>query len=142
LPERTCAHAVCTYYTVGVYRLLLFRNLACISRASVAPCLRLHPWASAYRGKWGQLTPCRNGRKIKKRKHAKESSFLCLCYILSAIRTSRCRERRYADHIFIQIYFRMHHIVVKFSNFLRLRRQGGIDPLTNILRTLLVGSDH
>ena len=24
----------------------------------------------------------------------------------------RCRERRYADHIFIQIYFRMHHFVV------------------------------
>ena len=29
----------------------------------------------------------------------------------------RCRERRYADHIFIQIYFRMHHFVVKFSKF-------------------------
>ena len=28
-----------------------------------------------------------------------------------------CRERRYADHIFSQIYFRMHHFVVKFSNF-------------------------
>ena len=24
-------------------------------------------------------------------------------------------ERRYADHIFIQIYFRMHYFVVKFS---------------------------
>ena len=29
----------------------------------------------------------------------------------------RCRERRYADHIFIQIYFRMHHFVVKFPKF-------------------------
>jgi len=27
----------------------------------------------------------------------------------------RCRERRYADHIFIQIYFRMHYFVVNFS---------------------------
>ena len=27
----------------------------------------------------------------------------------------RCRERRYADHLFIQIYSRMHHFVVKFS---------------------------
>jgi len=27
------------------------------------------------------------------------------------------RERRYADHIFIQIYFRRHHFVVKFSKF-------------------------
>jgi len=26
-----------------------------------------------------------------------------------------CGERRYADHIFIQIYFRMHHFLVKFS---------------------------
>ena len=55
--------------------------------------------------------------KIKKRKHAKKSSFLCLCYILRAIRAGRCRERRYADHIFIEIYFRMHNFVVKFSKF-------------------------
>ena len=27
----------------------------------------------------------------------------------------RVRERRYADHTFIQIYVRMHHFVVKFS---------------------------
>jgi len=27
----------------------------------------------------------------------------------------RIIERRYADHIFIQIYFRMHHFVAKFS---------------------------
>jgi len=34
---------------------------------------------------------------------------------LRAIRAGRCRprERRYADHIFIQIYFRMHHFVAK-----------------------------
>jgi len=38
-------------------------------------------------------------------------------FILRAIRAERCRERRYADHIFIQIYFRMHHSVVKFSKF-------------------------
>ena len=38
-----------------------------------------------------------------------QKSFLCLCYILRAVRAGRCRERRYADHIFIQIYFRMHH---------------------------------
>jgi len=35
----------------------------------------------------------------------------------------RVRERRYADHIFIQIqaYFRMHHFVAKFSTFSSLR---------------------
>jgi len=73
-------------------------------------------WASTHRGKCGQLTPCKNGWKIKKRKHAK-NSFICLCYILRAIGAGRCRQRRYADHIFIQIHFRMPHFVVKFSKF-------------------------
>jgi len=49
-------------------------------------------------------------------------------YILRAIRAGRCREQRYADHIFIQICFRMHHFVVKFSKKNRLGRQGGTDP--------------
>jgi len=39
-----------------------------------------------------------------------------MIYILRAIRAGRCRERRYADRIFIQIYFRMHHFVLKFSS--------------------------
>jgi len=64
-----------------------------------------------------------------------ESSMFMLFF--RAIRTGRCRERRYADHIFIQTYFRMHHFVVKFHNFLRVRRQGGIDPLTKILRAFV-----
>ena len=38
-----------------------------------------------------------------KRENMQKSSFLCLSYILRAIRADRCRERRYADHIFIQI---------------------------------------
>jgi len=33
----------------------------------------LSAFASAHRGKWGQLTPLENGWKIKKRKHAKKS---------------------------------------------------------------------
>ena len=73
--------------------------------------------------------PRKNGWKIKKRKHAKKSSFLCLCYILRAIRAGRCRERRYADHTFIRIYFRMHHFVVKFSKKISPHAtRGGIDP--------------
>jgi len=47
----------------------------------------------------------------------KSENVQCLCYILRAIRAGRCRERRYADHIFIQMYFRMHHFLVKFSKF-------------------------
>ena len=55
-------------------------------------------------GQMGQLThPLENGWKIKKRKHAKKSSFLCLCYTFRAIRAGRCRERRYADHIYSDI---------------------------------------
>ena len=55
-----------------------------------------------------------------KSENVQKSSFLYLCYILRAIRAGRCSERRYADHIFIQIYFTMqwmHHFVVKFSKF-------------------------
>jgi len=40
---------------------------------------------------------------------------------------SRCRyrERRYAAHIFIQIYFRMYHFVVTFSKFSSLQAARG-----------------
>jgi len=64
----------------------------------------------------------------------------CVCCILRAIRAGRCRERRYADHIFIQIYFRMHRVLVKFSKFSspQAAREGGIDPLTKILRMPLL----
>ena len=79
--------------------------------------INVKPMGVRTRGKWGQLTPWKNGWKIKNQKHAKKSSFLCLRYILRAIRAGRCRERRYAGHIFIQIFFRMHHFVVKFSKF-------------------------
>jgi len=79
--------------------------------------------------KWGQLTPWKNGRKIKKRKRAKKTSFLCSCYILRAIKAGRCRERRYVDHIFIQIYFRMHHFVVKFFKiFFASGGKGALTP--------------
>ena len=66
-------------------------------------------------------------KKLKSENIQKRAVFY-VCYILRATRTGRCRERRYADHIVIQIYFRMHHFVVKFSKKFRLRRQGTIDP--------------
>ena len=84
--------------------------------------------------------PWKMDEKIKKRKHAKRSSFLCSCDILTAIMAGRCRERRYADHIFIQIYFRMHHFVVKFSKFSSPQATRGHWPLTKILRTFLLGT--
>jgi len=54
--------------------------------------------------------PMENGWKIKKQKRAKKSSFLCLCYILRAIRAGRCRERRYNYHLYIVILIRLHDI--------------------------------
>ena len=67
------------------------------------------PWASTHRGKWGQLTPLEKWmkNKLKSENMQKKSSFL----------NGRWGERHHADHIFIQIYFRMHHFVVKFSKF-------------------------
>jgi len=40
-------------------------------------------------------------KKLKSENMQKNSSFLRLCYILTAIKAGRCRERRYAGHIFI-----------------------------------------
>ena len=77
----------------------------------------------------GQLTPWKMDEKLKSEDVQKEQfSKLMLYFESRAIRAGRYRERRHADHIFIQIYFRMHHFVVYCQNFLRLRRQGGIDP--------------
>jgi len=55
--------------------------------------------------------------KLRSENKQKRAVVYVYGYILRAIRAGRCRERRYADHIFIQIYFRMHHFVVKFSKF-------------------------
>ena len=82
--------------------------------------------------------PRKMDEKLKSDNTQKKSSFLCLCYILRAIGAVRCRERRYTDHIFIQIYFRMHHFVVKFSKFSSPQAaRGHCPPLPKILRTFL-----
>ena len=39
--------------------------------------------------------------KLKSENMQKNSSFLCLCYILRTTRAGRCREWRYADRMFI-----------------------------------------
>jgi len=82
--------------------------------------------------------PGKIDEKLKSENMQKEHSFLrlSLCYILRAIRAGRCRERRYADHVFIQIYFRMHHFVDKFSKFcFASGGKGALTPLTKILRS-------
>jgi len=54
--------------------------------------------------------------KLKSENMQKRAVFYVYVIIVRAIRAGRCRERRFADHIFIQTYFRMHHFVVKFSS--------------------------
>jgi len=68
--------------------------------------------------------------KLKSENMQKRAVFYVEAYviILRAIWVGRCRERRYADHIFIEIYFRMHHFVVKFSKFSSPQAARGIDP--------------
>ena len=63
------------------------------------------------------------------------SSFLCFCYILRAIRAGRCRERRYADHIFIQ---NAHFDSQIFKFFFASGGKRALTPLTKILWTFLV----
>ena len=49
------------------------------------------------------------------------------------------RERRYADHIFIQIYFRMPPFRSQiFTIFFALGGNGALTPLTKIPRTFLI----
>ena len=84
--------------------------------------------------------PGKIDEKYRKRNHATKNSFLCLglCHILRTIRAGKCKKRRYADHIFILLYFRMHHFVIRFSKF--SSPQAALIPLTKILRTFLLDS--
>jgi len=56
--------------------------------------------------------------KLKSENMQTRAVFYLYVIIMRAIGAGRCREPRYADHIFIQINFRMHRFaVVKFSKF-------------------------
>ena len=76
--------------------------------------------------------PGKVDEKLKSENMQKKSTFLngrvvgsIIELIIVYVRAGRCRERRYADHIFIQIYFSMHHFVVKFSKFSSLQAARG-----------------
>jgi len=82
--------------------LLWRRHCRRLFHAAVAACI--HSWASAHRGKRGQLTPWKMDNKLKSENMQKEQFSMFLVYFESNIRAGRCRERRYADHIFIFRY--------------------------------------
>jgi len=73
-----------------------------------------------------------------KSENMQKSSFLCFCYILRAIRAGRCRERRYADHIFIQIILQNAPFRSQiFKIFVASGGKGALTSLTKIMRTFL-----
>jgi len=78
--------------------------------------------------------------KLKSENMQKRAVFYVYVILLREIRAGVCRERRYADHIFILIYFRMHHFIVIFSRKkFALGSKGALALLTKILRTFLPG---
>jgi len=83
-------------------------------------------WASAHRGKWGQLTPWKMYKKIKKRKHAKKSSFL---NILRSIRAGRW------PHIYSDILQNAPFRSQIFKIFFASGGTEALTPLTKILQT-------
>ena len=92
---------------------------------------------SAHRGKWSQLTPWKNGWKMKKRKHAKRAVFYVYIIFWEQSRQAGVENGAMLTTLFIQIYFKTHHFVVKLSQFSSPQAARGIDPLTKILRTFL-----
>jgi len=99
-------------------------------------------WASAHRGKWGQLTPWKKmNKKVKKRKHAKRAVFYV--YVIFWEQSGQAGAENGAmltTYLFRYTVlqnapFRSQIFKIVFA--LALRRQGGIDPLTKILRTFL-----
>jgi len=76
--------------------------------------------------------------KLKSENMQKRAVFYVYVILLREIRAGRCRE--HADHIFILIYFRMHHFIVIFSRKkFALGGKGALTLLTKILRTFLPG---
>jgi len=75
-------------------------------------------WASAHRGNcMGSADPPGKMNEKSESETCKKEQFSVFMLYFKSNQGGRCRERRYADHIFIQIYSRMHHFVVKFSKF-------------------------
>ena len=111
-----------------------------ISAHTASAAFNTLSWASAHRGKWGQPIPWKNRRKIKKRKHARKSSFLYV-YVIFWEQSGQTGVENGAMLTTYLFRYTSECTISKsdFQKFLRLRRQGGIDPanLTKILWTFL-----
>ena len=89
-----------------LYQIRLRRVITLHTELRHSASLR-HPRHSSHHS---HVTPPRHSHVTPPRHSA---SLLASLHIIPPRRESR--EGRYADHIFIQIYFRMHHFVGKFS---------------------------
>jgi len=72
--------------------------------------------------------------KLTSENMQKKSSFLCLWYILRAVMAGRCRERRYADHIYSDI---LQNVPFRSQNFFASGGKGALTPVTKTLQTFL-----
>jgi len=72
-----------------------------------------HSWASAHRCNWGQLTPWKMDEKLK----SEENRAVFYVYVIFREQSGQAGVENGAMlTTFIQIYFRMHHFLVKFSS--------------------------
>jgi len=84
------------------YSLLYDKSTQQIER--IQQVFKIYVHARPHIGAMGSADPPgKMDEKLKSENMQKKSIFLCLCYILRAIRAGRCRERRYADHIISDI---------------------------------------
>ena len=113
-------------------------------RTSISPFCRqphahTHSWAFPHVGANGvSLPPGKMDEKLKSENMQKRAVFKCLCYILRTIGAGRCREWRYADHIFISDILQSAPFRSQiFKIFFASGGKGALTPLTKILRTFL-----
>ena len=98
----------------------------------------MRSWASAHRGKWGQLTPLENGWKIKKRKHAKRAVFHV--YVLFWEQSGQAGVDNGAMPTTYLFRYILHNPPFRSQFFTIFFASGGkvaLTPLTKILRTFL-----
>ena len=86
-------------------------------------------WATAHKGKWGQLTPLEKMDENYKAKTCKKSSFLCLrLFFGEQSEQAGVENGARLTTYWSQIYFRVHHFLVKFSKFSSPRAARGHWP--------------
>ena len=91
---------------------------------SIVSCFLTHLWASAHRGKWRQLTPWKMDEKLTSENMQKRAVF----YIFVTVWEKSGQTDVENGAIYSDILQNAPFCSQMFKNFLRLRRQGGIDP--------------